>query len=650
MSCETSLTTTYNIKKDDDTKPDANSDKDTGASIELSLDEDGNTESPAHFEIDKETGKDVWIDAKVKTTFAFGDTAYLKLIRTDKTTPYEMAVSFGTIAYVGAGFSYLQAETVEFANAKEADLGKEPFDGMVQWKWNGKVPNTTVSIVGKKITLGEVVKAGILECTYRVEGERWALKCPFPSLPVLTEQPIKVVAIQGKLNASTNVTFVSQEKKEEEQRQEEKEKNSINPSSQAFIEISLDESQNLEVDETTIAKGQPNPNIPIGYKEKTQFGIPDTAYMKVISEYYTEVEWGIAKEKAELLSVSEEWGIAKTKASFLFSGTTLTQAKQSLGNYTEIVSQVSGSTGFAIYKWVFTDGSYLTATFSGDQKFQSCEVSKAITLGKAETALGSVKTLVSQTSGITSTERVYRWGFEDGSYLLATFSGNAGNLNALEFKSCEISKKAEYDSAKGSYKMESGFGTLAMVASGCTYKISEYITFTREISKKLKYGSAQIETWSWEFDNPGFIGATPRFDNGNITLPEPVLGTLLVIYTVYYHRWSLTVSQSVGDLGEPEASRGAVMNVPVVAYQDAAQASMTVPFQKKTSDTPERCVLQAQDCATKDGIKGAVITFRGTSYIMNDKGECDIGLVPPGTYTGTLIAKGYIQITKDVQV
>lgn len=346
MSCETSLTVAYNVP-DDDKEPDATK-EDGNASIELSLDEDGNTESPAHFEVDKETGKEVWVEAKIKTTFVFGDTAYLKVLRTDTKTPYEMAKSFGEISFVGSGFSYLQAETIEFSNSKEAELGKEPLDGAVTWAWNGTVPEVGVTFDGKKVTLSGTIKAGILECTYKVQGDRWALKCPYPSKPEITEQPIKVVAIQGKLNASTTVNFVTQEVKDEEDKKEEAE----NPtdSSQYEIEISLDETMNLSEADASDTSDSDNPNIPSGYKEKTEFDIPDTAYLKVISLAYTE----------------EEWGLAKTNSESVKTDMTMASVKGKIGDYSKKVSETRGvTTKEILYKWTFSDNSSITATFSG---------------------------------------------------------------------------------------------------------------------------------------------------------------------------------------------------------------------------------------------------------------------------------------------
>ena len=571
MACETTLS--INITSDtvpDDVTAEDEKAAESGHSIEISLDEDGNTEEAAHFELDKETGKQVWVEAKVRTSFVFGETAYLKVIRTDTITPYNLYPSFGKVEFVGIGFTYICSETVEFTDSDEADLGKVPA-GEVTTSWNGYDPGVKITFDGKKIKLSSKIKVGILECVYRVSGERWALRCPYPCKSELTEQPIKVVAIQGTLNGSANVSFMTPEEKEAEEAEAVKDSSTTK---EATIEISLDESQNLERDDSyDPSKAVSNPNIPPGYKEKTEFGIPGIAVLKVIVFNFENMQTGIASVKSDKLKAGE-------------------------------------------------------TTFS-----QACTILSA----------GS-KNKISQYYDVGTRGIKYMWLFSDKSWLKATFSGDSGlSDNFLVLKDMEVSQTSK--AVVTDYKVESSAGTVSKSGSGYIYQVVDTINFDRESEGALKYVPKRIVSYEWIGKQPS---VSPVFSGKNVSVQTKVIAQLKVIYEIAYDRWQLSVSSPIGSLGTPSGE--ALEVVCVAYQDDAkASVTVSFQNKEEETSVPKNKILAAMDCENNP-IPGAVIVFKGTPYVMAENGERNIGLVAPGTYNVTGYAAGFSIMTKEVTV
>lgn len=145
------------------------------------------------------------------------DPAFIIIAPSDRTIPYEVIVSNGSIVQSLTGNTYQANDTVYFIDETEAILTYKP-EGGVSYQWVGSQPKNIDGVPLNPIFDENIVKmseevVGILQCSYIFVADQWKLVSD-------VEGEVLVVALQevdeDKAIGSTIVEFIPSELLEEE--------------------------------------------------------------------------------------------------------------------------------------------------------------------------------------------------------------------------------------------------------------------------------------------------------------------------------------------------------------------------------------------------------------------------------------------------
>jgi hypothetical protein len=168
---------------------------DGGASvnISISLDSDANT-----------------VNGVTKTTFAPGDSAYLKVM-TNAVDPYRLAKSGGKTRKTATDVPLeIEDEEVTFLFTDTGEIDYPPSGG-VTYSWIGNNPGVSPTFAGKEISLSREIEVGVLSCNYVTLFDRWLLESE--------EEGDIIVAVKvGDQVASVTVTFSNDAEEGENER------------------------------------------------------------------------------------------------------------------------------------------------------------------------------------------------------------------------------------------------------------------------------------------------------------------------------------------------------------------------------------------------------------------------------------------------
>lgn len=160
------------------------------------------TSDDLDLSLDAEKNREVY--GEDKSTFAVGEAAYLKLIRSSD-AEYEVFVSAGRISRVASRVPYAMDETVIFNLKKTGSLTHFPRAAVV-WQWMGKDAGTPL-FTGRSIRL-EQASVAVLKCSYETEGDRLKLLVTGRDIDdELEGLEVAVVVVQGENTASATVSF-----------------------------------------------------------------------------------------------------------------------------------------------------------------------------------------------------------------------------------------------------------------------------------------------------------------------------------------------------------------------------------------------------------------------------------------------------------
>lgn len=634
---ETTLSLSYKTdSKTDDSK--------VSNKISIALDETANIEEPGKFEVDSK-GNKTWVEPKVKTSFLFGETAYLKVLRTDTQTPYSLYPSFGDVQFIGEGFLYSVTQELTFVDTDEASLSEIPIGG-VDYVWNGNKPEVSVEFKGDKVKLGAKIPAGIMVCNYKIMGERWALTCDKPAVKGTDQQNILVSAIQKDstdptkdLTASVNVTFGTK-----------KTDDKTDAAADGDVQIALDDEKNKEV---------------YGDK-KSSFKFGEKAYLKVVvsdasKAYNLDCSWGTATKEASGLSAYTEDQLSFTNSDSATLkalpndipkfrwfgkkpdvGVTFDGKNVKLSTKVTAVMDVAYDTNYDQWSVV---APYNTEDVAIPGEHINPMPSNVVVIQGDKSASCSVT-------------------FEDTSEqsielsLDETANKDAAGKEKTQFVIPDVAYlKVILSNRSKPYTLQSSWGKLAQTGNGLMCQIEETMTFSYSAEASIKNDPVGGVESAW-LGNPPAASLQPLFSGKTVTLKEKATAILKCRYWTYYDQWSLSVSEAITDPLPSVTTDSATeekpsANVAVTALQEDGKggfvtASTTVTF--LGNSTIKKYKIRTSECGGGTVVPNATVYFNGMTLQTGTDGLCVVGELATGTYPIDGRKEGQIPATTQVQV
>lgn len=157
------------------------------------------------LDLDEEKNRQVY--GQSKTTFAPGETAYLRLISSSDAA-YTLLSSAGSLSRAASRVPYAEEENLFFSQEKTARLRHLPRGG-VSWQWLGHSAGTPL-FAGRSVSINSPAVA-VLNCQYETLGDRFRLRVSAAQMEGHSDFEVNAVAVQGDQSASCRVRFSVEE-------------------------------------------------------------------------------------------------------------------------------------------------------------------------------------------------------------------------------------------------------------------------------------------------------------------------------------------------------------------------------------------------------------------------------------------------------
>ncbi len=150
-----------------------------------------------------DAAKNTAVYGQSKTTFAPGETAYLRVISPSETA-YTTDTSMGTISAGATDVPYSYEENLSFLNSKTATLAYLPYN-TVTHSWIG-VSGGTPTFSERVVSISTSAVA-ILHCEYQMLGDRLKLVVTAADMGLFESVDVIVVVTVGDSQASVTVPY-----------------------------------------------------------------------------------------------------------------------------------------------------------------------------------------------------------------------------------------------------------------------------------------------------------------------------------------------------------------------------------------------------------------------------------------------------------
>lgn len=177
--------------------------KQPASSISVSFDTSGKADD-LHLELDSE--KILQVYGESKTTFAPGEAAYFKLIRSSSEA-YTLYSSMGSLTRAASQIAYDVSENIIFELTRYASLSHFPREN-VTWQWLGT--NAGIPVFNGRMAKISQAAVAVLKCSYQSTGDRLKLIVTSNNMGDLAEAEVAVVVLQGTKKVSATVTYTDE--------------------------------------------------------------------------------------------------------------------------------------------------------------------------------------------------------------------------------------------------------------------------------------------------------------------------------------------------------------------------------------------------------------------------------------------------------
>lgn len=174
------------------------------SSVQLTFSDSGGDAADESLSLSLDGDRNQEVYGQSKTTFAPGEVAYLKLMRSSSAA-YQMHSSAGVVSVQATNIPYAFDENITFLMTTSSELQYIP-NGAVDFQWMGRDPDQEPLVNRRTVSIPSPAVA-VLHCEYDSLGDRLRLHVTNSAMGSNDQIQVSVLVVQGEQTASLNVTY-----------------------------------------------------------------------------------------------------------------------------------------------------------------------------------------------------------------------------------------------------------------------------------------------------------------------------------------------------------------------------------------------------------------------------------------------------------